>query len=30
MKPEQIVAVVRLHLDALDNKTGPAHPQQPP
>src|SRR5215211_1004519 len=30
MTPEQIVAVVRLHLDALDNTTGPAHPEQSP
>jgi AcrR family transcriptional regulator len=26
MPPEQIVAVVRLHLDALDNATGPRKP----
>jgi hypothetical protein len=30
MTPQQIIAVVRLHLDALDNTTGPAHPQQSP
>lgn len=30
MKPEQIVAVVRLHLDALDNTTGLAQPDQSP
>lgn len=30
MKPEQIVAVVRLHLDALDNTTGMAQPEQSP
>lgn len=30
MKPEQIVAVVRLHLDALDNTTGLAQPEQSP
>ena len=28
MKPEQIVAVVRLHLDALDNTSGLAQPEQ--
>jgi AcrR family transcriptional regulator len=27
MPPEQILAVMRLHLDALDNKTGPAQPR---
>jgi hypothetical protein len=26
MPPEQIVAVVRLHLDALDNEAGPTEP----
>jgi AcrR family transcriptional regulator len=30
MKPEQIVAVVRLHLDALDNTTGLAQPERSP
>jgi AcrR family transcriptional regulator len=30
MTPEQIVAVVRLHLDALDNTTGPAQPEHSP
>src|SRR5215211_6837913 len=30
MKPEQIVAVVRLHLDALGNKTGLPQPEQSP
>jgi AcrR family transcriptional regulator len=30
MKPEQIVAVVRLHLDALDNTTGLAQPEHSP
>jgi hypothetical protein len=30
MKPEQIVAVVRLHLDALDNTSGLAQPEHTP
>jgi AcrR family transcriptional regulator len=30
MKPKQIVAVLRLHLDALDNTTGLAQPEQSP
>ena len=30
MMPQQIVAVVRLHLDALDNAIGPARAQQTP
>ena len=30
MNPDQIVAVVRLHLDALDNAAGLAQPEQTP